>query len=234
MRAVASGDQSPFPEASVARLPKNAKKKSAVLVARSMEYLVVRVTFHGAPVAGVKVQFGCIADIDDKSPDKLEPVLTTNDDGLVCFPRLVVAGIYACEIERQPSTIVSTVAQLQRPYPVVLPIGRPLVDIGDVDEFAAKRPARPAAAAPDSDAEDGPAGPARARKRTGPVSFKIVHAAAPDEPLAHVHVHVTFPDGTVREFESDDGGVITLETAAPGEYQVTPFDPNELLALNDS
>ena len=121
---VSTDDESPFPAANVARLSKSASGKSALLVARSMQYLIVRVLFHGAPVSGLKVQFGQIDDVDDKSPQKMEPALTTDENGLAAFPRLVVAGIYSCEIERQPATIVATVGNLREPYPVVLPVGR--------------------------------------------------------------------------------------------------------------
>jgi hypothetical protein len=127
---------SPFPDAHVARLPKGtADKKCGILVARAMQYLLVRVLFHGAPVANVKVRFACIDGIDDASPEKMDPELVTNDEGVACFPRLVVAGMYGCAVERQPETVVPTVARLDGPYPVVLPIGRPLVDIHDIDEF---------------------------------------------------------------------------------------------------
>lgn len=133
---VGAESESPFPPANVARLPKNASgKKSAVLVARSMQYLAVRVLFHGVPVPGLKVQFAQIDDIDDQAPQKMEPQLTTPENGVVCFPRLVVAGIYSCEVERQPATIVPTVGHLQEPYPIVLPVGRPLIEIRNIDEF---------------------------------------------------------------------------------------------------
>ena len=138
---VADGDESPFPVASVVRLsPQASDAKSAVLVARSMAYLMVRVLFHGAPVPGLKVEFGKIADEKDTAPEKMDPSLTTDEEGVALFPRLVVAGIYACNIERQPSTIVPTVTNIDAPHPVVLPVGRPVVDVGDVDEFA-HRPA---------------------------------------------------------------------------------------------
>jgi hypothetical protein len=129
--------RSPYPAARVARLPKDAaSKKSGVLVARSMEYLAVRVLFHGTPVAGLKVEFGRIDDIDDKSPEKMAPALMTDEQGVACFPRLVVAGIYACALDRQLQAVVPTVPQLDKPCPVVLPVGRPFVDVFDVDEFA--------------------------------------------------------------------------------------------------
>jgi hypothetical protein len=66
--SVSTDEESPFPQANVARLSKNASSaKSALLVARSMQYLVVRVLFHGAPVSGLKVQFAQISDVDDQS-----------------------------------------------------------------------------------------------------------------------------------------------------------------------
>jgi hypothetical protein len=139
-RAMSVGDESPFPPAGVVRLPKGADGKSAVLVARSMGYLLIRVLFHGAPVVGVTVEYGRIDDEKDSKPEKLEPVVKTDADGLALFPRLVVAGIYGCTIERQPATVVPTVASLDSAYPVVLPVGRPLVDLGDVDEFATQQP----------------------------------------------------------------------------------------------
>jgi hypothetical protein len=137
---VGTADESPFPRAHVARLPKGETKKSAVLVARSMQYLTVRVLFHRSPVAGIQVQFGAISGVDDGSPEKMDPVLTTDDRGVACFPRLVVAGIYSCEVERQPATVVPTVGNLRQPHPVVLPVGRPLVDVGSVDEFKFEGP----------------------------------------------------------------------------------------------
>jgi hypothetical protein len=138
---VGIGDDSPFPRAHIARLPKGEKRNSAVLVARSMQYLSVRVLFHRSPVAGIQVQFGAISGVDDGSPEKMDPVLTTDDRGVACFPRLVVAGIYSCEVERQPATVVPTVGNLREPHPLVLPVGRPLVDVRSVDEFAFQPPA---------------------------------------------------------------------------------------------
>jgi hypothetical protein len=226
---VSADHESPFPAANVARVAKTASgKKSAVLVARSMQYLLVRVMFHGTPVMGLKVQFAKIDDIDDQSPEKMEPVLTTDEGGLACFPRLVVAGTYSCEIERQPATIVPTVGHLQEPYPVVLPVGRPLVDVGDVDEFLYRPPPRAHPAAHAS------GGSSAERIEQGELSFQVVHAAAPTEPLQHARVNVTFPDGSVREFETDDTGFVHLGTVPTGEYQVTPFDESELFSFNAS
>lgn len=122
--------------ASVARLPKGtADRKSAVLCARAMGILAIRLQFHGAPVVGLKVTFCRIAEIDDASPEDMSPVREAAEDGFVFFPRLVTAGHYAVKIEHQPPTVVPTVTSLDEPWPVILPVGRPLVDSGDFEEF---------------------------------------------------------------------------------------------------
>jgi hypothetical protein len=126
----------PLHVASIARLPKGTSdRKSAVLTARAMGFLAIRLQFHGAPVMGLKVTFCRIADIDDDSPDEMDPVRVAAQDGLVFFPRLVPAGYYGLKIEHQPLTVVPTVASLDQPCPVILPVDRPLVDSGDFEEF---------------------------------------------------------------------------------------------------
>jgi hypothetical protein len=50
---------------------------------------------------------------------------------------MVEAGIYVCEIERQPPALVSTVPMRRHPVPVVLPVGRPYVDLGEGAEYTA-------------------------------------------------------------------------------------------------
>jgi len=136
MSAADSDDESSF-EGFVARVPVgDADSKSAVLVARSLGYLAVRVLFHGSPVEGLKVNFGQLDDVADDAPAMLEPSLTTDDDGLALFPRLVPSGAYACQIERQAQAEVHTTASLDAPVVVVLPVGRPFVDVGDIDEFS--------------------------------------------------------------------------------------------------
>jgi hypothetical protein len=124
--------------ACVARIPAgDSESKSAVLVARSLGYLVVRVLFHGRPVAGLDLQLGLLASPSTgEDPTMLKPSLTTDDDGRALFPRLVASGFYACQIERQPRAVVHTSHALEEPQVLVLPVGRPFVDITDVDEFA--------------------------------------------------------------------------------------------------
>ncbi|HEV2703633.1 MAG TPA: hypothetical protein VGV09_18555 [Steroidobacteraceae bacterium] len=110
-------------------------RKSAVLTARAMGFLAIRLQFHGAPVSGLKVTFCRVTDIDDGSPEDMDPVRLSADDGLAFFPRLVPAGYYGVKIEHQPLTHVPTVASLDHPCPVILPVDRPFVDSGDFEEF---------------------------------------------------------------------------------------------------
>jgi hypothetical protein len=124
-------------EGFVARIPVgDGDSKSAVLVARSLGYLIVRVLFHGRPVSGLTVDFGQLSDIKDQSPAMLKPTRATDDDGIAVFPRLMPTGSYACRIEKQPDAVVHTTASLDDPFVVVLPVGRPFVDVADVDEFS--------------------------------------------------------------------------------------------------
>ncbi len=126
----------------VARVPVgDAESKSAVLVARSLGYLAVRVLFHGQPIAGLSVDFGKLSGVTDDSPTSLKPTLATDDDGVALFARLVPTGSYACQIEKQPSAVVHTTGSLDDPFVLVLPIGRPFVDVDDVEEFSLLDPA---------------------------------------------------------------------------------------------
>jgi hypothetical protein len=135
---VADADQSPFPEAAVARLPRSSTDgKSGVLVARAMAYLAIRILFHGRPVPGLAVTFGRTTGEPDDQPEPMEPAATSDDAGIAFFPRLVPAGLYACDIERQPRALVATTEHPAQPHVVVLPVGRPFVDVGDQDEFEA-------------------------------------------------------------------------------------------------
>jgi outer membrane protein OmpA-like peptidoglycan-associated protein/phage protein D len=73
-----------------------------------------------------------------------------------------------------------------------------------------------------------------ARPRAGEATIQIVHAAAPDEPLAGVRVHVRFPDGSIREMKSDAQGYLHLGTVPSGEYKITALDPIQLVSVDNS
>ncbi len=128
-------DASPYPLAHAARVPAPAKSKlSAVLVARPMGCLVVRVTFHKSACVGLKVKFSKAGD-DGKPGDALGDETKTDGRGLATLPFMVPAGLYACEIQGQLPTLVSTVPSSDKPYPVITPIDRPYYDLGEAHEW---------------------------------------------------------------------------------------------------
>jgi hypothetical protein len=105
---------------------------SGVLTLREMGYLTIKVQFHRVPEQGLTVRF-----FVSKNGQQVGADLRTDEHGVVRVPRVVPAGLYHCEIERQTPTLVPTVQDLAHPYPVVLPVGRPYVDINERYEFEA-------------------------------------------------------------------------------------------------
>ena len=63
------------------------------------------------------------------------PAITTLDDGIARVDMLVPAIEYLCEIERQPLAVVTIVHTLDATHPLVLPIGRPFVEVDEDHEF---------------------------------------------------------------------------------------------------
>lgn len=125
---------SPYPSAHVARVQApHEGKVSGVLVPRPMGYLAVRIYFHRVPVEGLEVKF-YVSD-KGKKGKQIGPQHRTLSDGIARVDMLVPAVEYICEIERQPTAIVYTVHDLRATYPLVLPIGRPFVDIDEDHEF---------------------------------------------------------------------------------------------------
>ena len=126
---------SPFPRGHVARIPSSDKKKiSAVLVPRQMGHLIVRLTFHKDPVAGLEVKFSK-AGADGKPGKSMgDPVVSTSQ-GIARIDRLVPGGRYVCEIEHQDPALVTTVLDPAQPFVVVLPVGRPHFDFEEGAEF---------------------------------------------------------------------------------------------------
>lgn len=127
-------NSSPYPRGHVARVPDpHGDQISAVLVPRPMGYLIVRVYFHRVPVEGLQVEF-----FQSNGGEKGDPIgaaVRTDQDGMARVERLVPAVEYVCEIENQPPTPVTTVHDLRDSYPLVLPIGRPYVDVDEEHEF---------------------------------------------------------------------------------------------------
>jgi hypothetical protein len=111
----------------------HAGELSATLVARPMGYLAVRVFFHREPMGNMKVRF-YKADGGARG-EAVGDEYRTDDDGRAMHVAMVPTGLYVCALERQEDTLVHSVAQIDESYPVVLPIGRPYVDIDEAIEF---------------------------------------------------------------------------------------------------
>jgi hypothetical protein len=125
---------SPYPPGLVARVQDPHEDKiSAVLVPRPMGYLAVRIYFHGVPVEGLEVKF-FKSDGGEKGAQVGDPV-TTLADGIARVDMLVPAVEYICEINDQPPAVVTTVHEPTLTSPLVLPIGRPFVDVDEEHEF---------------------------------------------------------------------------------------------------
>jgi hypothetical protein len=127
---------SPYPPANVARVPSpnDAGLVSGVLVPRATGYLTIQVMFHGRAQAGLKVRFYKLKD-DGSEGDAVGEEQETDSGGVVGVDHLVTAGVYGCAIENQPATEVATVHDIKERAPVVLPIGRPFVDVLEDHEF---------------------------------------------------------------------------------------------------
>jgi len=124
-----------FPPASLLVVPRDhGSTVSGVLVARDSGYLTVQVQFHGDPVAGLEVHFFSAAD-DGARGDAIGEVVVTDDEGIARASRVLPAGLYVCAVEDQDDLVVSTVADFDDAYPVVLPVGRSYVDLHDGVEF---------------------------------------------------------------------------------------------------
>jgi hypothetical protein len=127
-------NRSPYPRGHVARVPDpHGDQISAVLVPRPMGYLIVRIYFHRVPVEGLEVEF--FVSNDGEKGDAIGTAVRTDDTGMARVDMLVPAVEYVCEIEDQPLARVTTVHDLRESYPLVLPIGRPYVDIDEAHEF---------------------------------------------------------------------------------------------------
>jgi hypothetical protein len=126
---------SPYPPASVARVPSpnDDSLVSGVLVPRAMGYLIVQVMFHGRAQAGLKVRFYKLND-DGSEGDAVGDETETDAGGVAGVDRLVAAGVYGCAIDNQQPAEVATVHDVKDRTPVVLPVGRPFVDVGEADE----------------------------------------------------------------------------------------------------
>jgi hypothetical protein len=127
---------SPYPPASVARvLAPHQQKIGATLIARTLGFLAVKVTFHKVACPDLEVKF-YEAEADGKKGAQVGAAKKTNRAGLASADKLVPAGLYVCEIENQAAAIVvPTVADPDRPHPIPTPIDRPYFDFDEAAEF---------------------------------------------------------------------------------------------------
>lgn len=126
---------STFPPASVLLVPDDhGDTVGGVLVARDSGYLAVVVQFHGTPVAGLSVQFFEVGEDTARGAPVGDPVLT-DAAGIACASRVVPAGLYLCAVEKQEDAVIPTASDLEDPYELVLPVGRPYADLNDGVEF---------------------------------------------------------------------------------------------------
>lgn len=126
--------RSPYPNGHVARVEDpHGGKLGAVLVPRPMGYLVVRIYFHRVPVKELVVKF--YERSGGEKGAQIGEEQRTGEDGIARIDMLVPAVEYVCEIENQPLAVVGTVGSLDDSFPLVLPIGRPFVDVDEDHEF---------------------------------------------------------------------------------------------------
>lgn len=123
-------------QAYVARIPQESHNAiSAVIVSRDLGYLSVQVFFHRAPIARLTVNF--FKQLADQSRGaQIGTEVKTNDAGRAHLGVLVPTGNYICSVGRQEDAEITTVAASDVPFVIVLPVGRPYVDLGEDPEFA--------------------------------------------------------------------------------------------------
>lgn len=96
-------------------------------------FLSVRVFFHREPMEDLAVTFSRL-DGDSVGAALGDPV-KTKADGVASLPGGVELGNYVCQIEGQPPKMITTVESADEPWTLVLPIGRPLLDLDGDEEF---------------------------------------------------------------------------------------------------
>jgi hypothetical protein len=124
-------------EVQAARLDADApaSQRSATVVLRDLGALAVQVFFHGLPMDALQIEF-FKATPEGEAGEAIGQAVTTDAQGIAAIGHAVHAGTYVCRIEHQPDAIVATVEDPARPFPIVLPIGRPYLDIDGDAEFA--------------------------------------------------------------------------------------------------
>lgn len=126
--------ESPYPDAVIARVPRAGALISGVLIPRSMGYLAIRISFHKTSLAEHKVQF-FLLDGAGRPGASEGDILVTDASGVARLSYMVSTGRYLCQIQHQPVVMVPTVLSYDAPFPIVLPVGRPYLDVDEDHEF---------------------------------------------------------------------------------------------------
>jgi len=183
---------STFPAAALLVVPRESGETvSGVLVARDSGYLAVEIRFHGEPVADLEVQFFSATDEGERG-DAIGDAVTTDTNGIARAARVVPAGLYVCAVENQDDLVVTTVAEFDAAYPVVMPVGRPHADLHDGLEFGDEDEAASDDGDGDPEGEEGEEGEG-ANEQAG-------DGTAPDQDSA------TDPNGAPDADDADDSG----------------------------
>jgi hypothetical protein len=99
---------------------------------KGLAYLSVVVFFHQQPISGLKVTFAEIGP-DDQPGQQEGDEVKTDSDGVAKLLTPAPIGRYICRIQYQPPTVITTVPDIEDPFMIVLPIGRPYYDFeGDI------------------------------------------------------------------------------------------------------
>ena len=102
-------------------------------------FLAVKLFFHRQLMQGLQVAFfQSNGDAAGATPgEAIASPVFTDPQGVASLDITVPLGDYICQIEHQPSILISTVETRTRPYVLVLPIHRPYFDFeGDVEFIA--------------------------------------------------------------------------------------------------
>jgi hypothetical protein len=123
--------EAPNPLSVLAQRADQEVEKLNVIDEQMLGWLAVYVEFLSEPVKGLKLRFF----EDDSTPVvKQGPLATqsefeTNDQGIYVYGKVTI-GRYLCQVEDQKRYArITTVEDREKPFWIVLPVGRPYFDI---------------------------------------------------------------------------------------------------------
>lgn len=127
--------EAPRQTAFVTRVPiDDPTRLSAVLICRPLSHLSIRVTFHRDPMEEIDITFFRLVGEDQAGPQEGE-VQTTSARGRAFLDYRVPAGRYLCRVADHGDCVINTVPDPNEPFAVLLPLGRPYIDVDEADEF---------------------------------------------------------------------------------------------------